>query len=436
MTRPPAHAARQTGADPRPVAIILTVGGSADPVRRAIETSGAAIVWFIVSARAERTESSRSQAEAIARDLGLSPANHAFLEVPADDPDAIMTACRLWLRKLRRELPDHRIIADYTGGTKSMSAGLLWAALNRDDVEVQFMVGERPDLSRVSAGTEVPRRMTASMLLLERELDRIVSQFRNRDYGAALSSAKHLYSQVKGTTARRVQCLLSYLVIIEAWDRFDHGEAWRKAQSARDLGHRAWDVLVEAGLAEPLEILGCRNHREADWAICADLWLNCLRSAERRRFDDAIARAYRLTEACLQAQLWTKHQLGNPVPSDHPKLRAFPDRDRYKIISARNNRSPGLGLGLDGSARLLLHLDETDEVARALSAKAGDLTRFAPEWLSKRNRSILAHGFTSAGEADWQSVEQWLRQRLRPFWKKHEPSQFPRELPDHLLNDP
>ena len=50
--------------------------------------------------------------------------------------------------------PGARFVADYTGGTKTMTAALVCAALQSDDVELQLVSGARRDLVGVVDGTE------------------------------------------------------------------------------------------------------------------------------------------------------------------------------------------------------------------------------------------------------------------------------------------
>src|SRR5208283_410335 len=105
------------------------------------------------------------------------------------------------------------------------------------------------------------------------------------------------------------------LSILADWDAFRHAAAVALARGAKA---NAW--LAGHRLAEPLSRLAALR-REPDFALCADLWLNAQRRATGGRFDDAVARLYRLTEAAVQAQLWRRYGVPNPprwsdVPED------------------------------------------------------------------------------------------------------------------------
>jgi hypothetical protein len=125
------------------------------------------VVWFLVS-DGKSGESSASQIESLKLTDGC-PAQPQVLGIPADDPDAAYKKCRAYLAQARKLHPDHRVIADYTGGTKSMTGALLMAAFAQPGVEVQFMVGERADLAQVKPGSEKPQLMAADFIMAERD---------------------------------------------------------------------------------------------------------------------------------------------------------------------------------------------------------------------------------------------------------------------------
>ena len=52
--------------------------------------------------------------------------------------------------ELAEKFPDTRFIADYTGGANTMTAALVCAALERDDVELQIVADTHPNLVRVA----------------------------------------------------------------------------------------------------------------------------------------------------------------------------------------------------------------------------------------------------------------------------------------------
>ena len=85
-------------------------------------------VRFIVSEATDHVRSSSNQVESL-RGEPDCPADVGTYSVPADDPDATFARCVEWMRGAQRLFPESRLVADYTGGTKSMTGGLLMAAM-------------------------------------------------------------------------------------------------------------------------------------------------------------------------------------------------------------------------------------------------------------------------------------------------------------------
>jgi hypothetical protein len=234
------------------------------------------------------------------------------LELPADDPDGAYKLCRSHIAEARRRYAEHRLIADYTGGTKSMTGALLMAAFAEPGIEVQFMVGERPDLFQVRAGSEHPQRMSADFILAERDFAVAEQAVRGYDYAAAQSVLDNLYQRVTKigvklpkAWSRRLQRARAWTGVMAQWDAFSHREAAQRARAEPSV-----KVALEAsGHILPLLCLGERENGQPGWDICADLWLNALRRGERGRYDDAVARLYRLLEAATQAWVYARYGL-------------------------------------------------------------------------------------------------------------------------------
>jgi|GEM_PF-2209160 CRISPR-associated protein (TIGR02710 family) len=431
----------------RPLLLLATVGGSPRPIITAMETLRPAAVFFVVSDGTANQKSSLEQvdSEQIVIDAanaekgpGLRhqpacPRQVKIYRTPADDPDRAFEICRAAMLDAMRDFPDHRYVADYTGGTKSMTAGMLMAALAVEGVEAQFMSGHRKDLIQVAAGTETPSVISAEAILIDREMQRIGGLMQTFDYPAALVLAEKLQSRAKqarsvlSLTRRRIAQTRTILQILAEWDAFRHAEAAKKARTDFENGGGAANFLKQAGLYAPLQDLAKSGRSQSNWLICADLWLNANRCAVRRRYDDAIARLYRLTEAAVQAQLWEKYQLPNPLPREKVPSDLCSGASELEGRDANGRKYPAIGIGLDRSIQLLLRLNGEDPLSAAM--RRGGASSGRPPWTSKRNKSILAHGFSSLNETAWKEASNWVAAHLRGFWSAVEPPQMPRHLP-------
>jgi CRISPR-associated protein (TIGR02710 family) len=431
----------------RPVVLICTVGGSPQPIATALRELRPDAVWFLVS-DGKAGESSLSQVESDEIDYdkargirgpGLrfvdgcpneeEAANSSpkrkkvnVVEIPADNPDAAYKSCRSLLAEVRRQHKDHRVITDYTGGTKSMSAALLMAAFAQPGVEVQFMVGERPDLNQVRSGSERPQLMPADFIVAERDFVAAEQAVAGYDYAAAEMLLWELRERLNTLATkppkafgRRLEEALRWTGVMAHWDAFAHREAAQRARGP------VREMLEASGHLEPLLALSGREKGRPGWDICADLWLNALRRGERGRYDDAVARLYRLVEAAAQVQLWVRHGLESGCIAPEQ----IPDHMRPGVYVKTDPKTGTeyAQLGLDSALAFLRHRDANDDFVAAWGQ--------GPAWLAKRNNSILAHGFVRVDQEAWEEAKTWVEAHVLEFFRGTAFQQLPREIP-HL----
>jgi CRISPR-associated protein (TIGR02710 family) len=428
-----------------PILLICTAGGSPQPIATALRLLRPDVAWFLVS-DGKTGESSRTQVENQEivydkrhniRGPGLKfadgcPETTRVFEIPADDPDQAYKICRSQLLEAQRRYPEHRLIADYTGGTKSMTGALLMAAFAQRRVEVQFMVGERPDLVQVKSDSEKPQRMSADFIMAERDFAAAELAVDGYDYAAAQQLLDELHNGIQKLRVRppkawshRLQQARAWTGLMAHWDAFNHREAAKRAR-----GGENWlrDMLTESDHLGPLLALGEREKGKPGWDICADLWLNALRRGGRGHYDNAVARLYRLLEAAAQAHLWARYDLesGRIAPIE------LPDSMRSYVFM---NTDPKNGaryaqLALNQTVELLRERDPDDPFVAAYAGGYAREDRLqGPPWLAKRNRSILAHGFVSVDCNAWEEAKSWVETNVMAFFRGAEFPQLPRRIP-------
>lgn len=408
------------------VVLVLTVGGSQAPLRSAIRTQRPRFVAFVCSDATGRHPSSAPEARAIAEAEGLAADAFEIVEVPPDDPDLAGPQCSAIVDELRRRFPDARLRLDYTGGTKTMSASLMLAGIREPAarIELQIMKGERDDLRQVKDGTEKATRLDVDALLAGRTLDQAERFWQRFGYAEAeallAGPADDLEDAEAVPTAlrRRLRRMHGLSAAFAAWDRFDHRTAYQLVHAS------GTDPLLQA-YKRPLKAL--RSNRDPSPLMVLDLWHNACRRAARGQYEDAIARCYRATEAAAQwlllehANLRTKRVDPASAP---PALRA---------VLPPPTASGRLQLGLAQAWEVLIRWGRdpsAPEAVRAASAQMVDrharlgdapfvLLGVYPDgtrlrgrgdeagWLSRRNESILAHGFEAATEETWHKVGVW-----------------------------
>lgn len=411
--------------------LLCTVGGSASPIRTAIRTARPDFVRFLVTAEGGPDGGgSRGQAEKLAAELGLADAAYDIHTLPADDPDAAGILCDGHVAELRRRWPNARLVCDYTGGTKSMSAALMLAGIKdpQAGVVLQLMKGDRRDLEKVADGTERPVRVAVDALLAERALDRAARLWASFGYAeAAAVLAPHLddlaaAESVPAPFRERLAAAAHASEALAAWDRFDHAHALRLFRD------HALDKRAKLGSwLQPLRALAHPDKRQP--LLLLDLWHNALRRAARGQYDDAVARCYRLVEATAQHLLASRHR----IDTDAVDLARLPERIRSKWEKELGSKREA---GLAKAWRLFLDLDPDHPAAQHLARpwQGTKPLKGLDDWIALRNRSLLAHGFDPLGRDGWDRVQEWMQRHwLAMVWPglgcALDLPQLPNELP-------
>jgi CRISPR-associated protein (TIGR02710 family) len=414
-----------------PTVLLCTVGGSPEPIVKAIEARRPDHVVFIVTAKGG--SDGRGSATQVtgpvpappalppgrAPDLrtiperaGLPAGAWELLEVEADDPDSAFWACRSKLREVLRRHPTATIWADYTGGTKSMTAALITATIDLGaNVKLQVVSGERADLIKVVSGTERAQPIAIDVILAERALDQAAHLWSNFGYAeAALILEPRLGDLARAESVpekfRKYLAMAVYAShALAAWDRLDHREALKLFQV------HALDKRAKLGpWLQPLRTLVQLDKRQP--LLLLDLWHNAQRRAARYQYDDAVARCYRLVEATAQYLLASKHG----IHTDKVDLAKLPEASRSKWAEELGGKREA---GLAKAWRLFIELNPEHAAAKKLSQRSQGKKPLEEldEWIKLRNGSLLAHGFEPLGRDGWDRVNFWMQRHwLSAVW--------------------
>ena len=231
--------------------LLCTVGGSHQPIVKSIRSIGSAYVCFFCTDNDPETgkQGSLSQVTGtgnvikasrcdtrptlpnIPRQAGLDEDRFEHRIVPADDLDGAVIAMRGAIAALAARFPAARFVADYTGGTKTMTAALVCVALERDDVDLQLVTGARPDLDRVADGTEQPMTASVARLRLDRAMAPYLAAWRRYAYDEAAAGLScfcaDLRIRIAADAPDRARLGLARVLsqALARWDDFDHAGA-------------------------------------------------------------------------------------------------------------------------------------------------------------------------------------------------------------------
>jgi CRISPR-associated protein (TIGR02710 family) len=227
--------------------LFITVGGSPQPILTSIESLNPDRIIFVCSTGIKGSESQiigkgkpceiRKGTEVIERlpnipehlNLGdkFQPERDLIKLMDLDDLSGCYQQICQKISELKQEFPDAEMLADYTGGTKTMSVSLGLAAIDYQ-ITVYLTTGNRPNLIRVERGERVQRATTTTIKIsrtLEQLLPFLLQQY---NYPAAIAELETLLQTMElGTSDRKIiEKQLDLCYGFNLWDRFEHSQAW------------------------------------------------------------------------------------------------------------------------------------------------------------------------------------------------------------------
>lgn len=405
-----------------PAAILfLTVGGSHEPIVKAITQRKPDRVIFFCTGRdpgtgrvgsctqitgtghviKARREDEQPTVPNIPTLCGLAPDAYETVEVPPDHLDGAFEIISKYIGSEARRDPEARLIADYTGGTKTMSAALVLAALEHPGVELELVTGNRPDLLQVRSGTEHLAAAAVERLRTRRMMEAALQAWERHAYDEAAQALERIATPKDPELVGELNRARDLSRAFAAWDRFDHAEAFRLL----DLYAPKLISRIGAGLGLLRLMKDGRDPARAEALRIWDLWLNAERRAVAGRYDDAVARLYRVIEWTAQ---WLLRAHLNIDTADVPRDKIPPGLD---IPPGRDGRRQA---GLFAAWQLLAHHRPQSAAGRLFADRQGELL----DLLKARNGSILAHGFAPVGAGVWDRMYEWTEANLLPVLKK------------------
>lgn len=325
-----------------------------------------------------------------------------------DDHNFCYKRCVSIIRAIKEEYTEAEIIVDYTGGTKSMTVGLVMAAADIGGIIVSIVKGDRMNLVKVDDGTERITLSRTNYAFLEKQKQNVLKLMNRYDFAIARTTLNDMFRNLVDIP-KEFEDELRYLFTVskafEDWDKFKHKEALNKLKSFRKKYFR--HVIFLEHIIFSINFIERNNDLEENgediefpknctgYEAVEDLLLNAERRAYSERFDDAVARIYRATELFVQVYLLKTYNLktGDIDLSKLPK----PLRDEY---SKKANDKGKVAIGLMESYRLLLKLED-----KTIGPLFQENEKRLLSSLETRNKSILAHGFTPVTNEDFKKVK-------------------------------
>lgn len=386
-------------------AMIMSVGGSPEPLKKSLAQHQPDVVIFFAS------HDSVLKAGDVFQDSATKPKTETEItENPNSLYECYKSAKRCVERAARQEIPDKDIIVDYTGGTKVMSAALLLATAGRA-FGFNYVGGDvrsKEGLGVVQNGHEqMYEDMNPWSAFAEEERRQIVTLFNARRYGAVIQ----IMDNYNRALPPQIESYFKFVRLLSYgflnWDQFQHKKALdclQKGVAALDqhLKYYPGDQYdqLEKELQQHIDFLShllekTNQMQNFDAILIKELINNARRRIQDKSFDDAAARIYRALE--LYGQICFVRTIG--CSNDKVKPEKIPQSLRDEFI--RKYRDPH-------SDMMKLPLQATFTVLRATGHEAGqrffEYEKKIKDIQSNRNRSILAHGIQPVSEHAAQSI--------------------------------
>ncbi|MFA7165138.1 MAG: TIGR02710 family CRISPR-associated CARF protein [Desulfoplanes sp.] len=342
--------------------------------------------------------------------LGLAENTYHVILIPTDDLDAAV-------QRIDKEMALYQdkgnLFADYTGGTKTMTAALVLASLDHD-VQLYLVKGARTDLEGVVDGTQCCSRAIVAKIRFNREFKNNLNAWKQFAYGSASQGLASINPPADSEVQDRFMMGKNLSDAFDAWDRFDHKKARQLLFAYRSKVAKSYSPYIQI-----LDLL-CSNNDPAkmEGARIYDLWLNAGRCAAQARYDDAVARAYRMIEWVAQWVLRTQCSVDtSDLPADFipDDIKIFKNHsDKYQAPLRK--------------AWELVERKTTGPANTFIKTYGDDLLTI----LGIRNSSILAHGLESVTQAKWKAVNTWMEGKLLPAFTAELTRTGLRKLPPQL----
>lgn len=363
-------------------ALIISIGTGAKPGDEAVESLVSGITFSIKNTNPDKIffiASEDSQHKTLPRVLKSIEQPHEVIVLKdPDDISEIFDQLSSKFKEIRKSFS--QITVDYTSGTKAMAGALTIIGSLYEADTLSYVTGKRHG-GIVVKGTEKLLSLCPSSIIVEKRLLEAVTFFDKCQFDTALLTIYQIENTIPDPSL--LTGLISFkqaLLAYSAWDKFDH--------------QTAFDNLIQVKLAcfdSNKAFLGKLLHNKPpEPYYIADIISNAKRRGEiEYKYDDAVARLYRVIELIAQYKL---KNYGIDDTSNVSLDKVPPELiDEWKITEGK------IKIGLWQDYQLLA--TKQDNLGKRFMAD-----QRLKNLLQRRNESILAHGLKRVTRTDYEEL--------------------------------
>lgn len=273
-----------------------------------------------------------------------------------------------------------QIVADYTSGTKPMSAALIYAAIQKEIETISYVYGQRGEEGKVKTGSERLNTLSPTAIYTDKKIEMAINFFNKYQYFTALeilsdSTLEH------PSYKEKIKLLQKITEAYLEWDKFNFEKASTLLNEASC--NKEADTIINRPIIEKhKQILHqLKSSKNPNDYLIADLLANANRRGLEGKFDDAMARLYRCIEMLGQSEFFKHYQFS----TSEIQWEKLPDTIKSDLDSKFPNKNK-VEIGLADCFRILKTLEKP--VAKTYYESESEIKKI----LHIRNYSILAHG--------------------------------------------
>jgi len=285
----------------------------------------------------------------------------------------------------QKKVDPQNIVIDFTTGTKAMSSALVLAGMSLSVGFLSYVTGPREN--GITVTSEKALKIKPTEIYWERIHKQTIDNFNAYRFDECIHLANELLEMSGESEKKNRGKFLEILAeSYKAWDLFDIKKAFEGLCSIKDpeimKKYRCKEVIEKNKQFLSREI----NHGEYSIEKALDLYTNAQRRYSEGKYDDAVARLYRLLEYIEQVKLYNEYDIDTSniefirIPEKCSSI--FPDKKPLDKINI------DLSKGYD----LLNCLEDP------IGAYFMNINKDMKKILHVRNTSILAHGFKPIGQ--------------------------------------
>jgi len=308
------------------------------------------------------------------------------------------------------------ITADFTSGTKAMSSALVSAALSLEVGKLSYIYGDRDKDGRVLSGTERVNSLYPSAIFSVKKINRFIDLFNVFQFEGA---SKILDSEeIHPEYSNIALMLLSLAKIYSAWDKFNFKAAFNNLKEIEIAGLR--EIKLKGKFSNDSKILSILCKDELSYEKIFDLIANAERRFKEGKYDDGMARLYRLLEMIAQIEFKNIFH----CPTNDVKLSSINSKYHQKI-KHKYYDSYDKKIKIPLSFTYSLLADKNNKIGLVFEKNKTTIKKL----LGQRNQSILAHGSTPINKVGFEKMFEFIKKEFMPLLpqnKLQKDFQFPK----------